>query len=495
MRRNTGFSVRIDKNEQTIAAVTRTGPGHWEVAELANAREGTAPPQSLAQAMARQSEAVTWLLPNDLARASVIQLPPVKGKELVRAVTGWIAREEKGQPGDYHVSWQVLPRSRDKSEDPRQTVSALHAELKEVQEQMSLPLARQVAPSRLLPSFMVLDRFFRLLRPTPENGQAWTLVFLGRHENFLLIARDDCLLMTRALPFDLSDGDERDQYVEQLATEVDRSAFFVRQGSHNSGLAHIVVTGDPDLTGPLTTALAGRTDVPAEIWNLADHFTWGERPVPTDALLPLMAAALSLESVPFNLLPEAKRNLLSPRLRRRLLVAAGTAGVALLPVLVVGSAVTARVQEGYLNRARQRLDVARTEAQDAAEIYKQQRLLISRQNHILDFRRERPDLQAILLEIGAMAPREVMFRDLRVSEDDLGKTRLLLTGESAAATSSQAQAAFLAFQKALESAPFLQVYTEPIKLEISGESNDNDGRPRTIFQMKFILVSEPTREG
>lgn len=495
MSKHTGYSVRIDKNEQTIAAVARTGPQAWEVAELANAREGTPPPQSLAHDMARQHEAVTWLLPNDLATAAVIPLPPLKGKELARAVTGWVAREEKGLPGDYAVSWSTLPRTKDKSEDPRQTVFALHAELKEIQEQMSLPLARQVTPARMLPSFMVLDRFFRLVQPAPTDDRAWTLVFLGRHENFLLIARNDCLLMTRALPFDLSDGDEREQYVEQLATEVDRSAFFVRQGSHNSGLARIVVAGDPLLTGSLAAALGDRTDIPAEVWNIADHFTWGERAVSAEALVPLMAAALSLETVPYNLLPEAKRSLLSPRTRRRLLVAAGTAGVALLPVIVVGSAVTAKVQEGYLNRARQRLDTARVEAQEAADIYKQQRLLLSQQNHIRDFRQERPDLEAILLRIGAMAPREVMFRDLRISEDDLGKTRLMLTGESEAATSSQAQAAFLAFQKALESAPFLQVYTEPIKLEISGESTDNEARPRTIFQMKFLLVSEPTREG
>jgi len=495
MKKKIGFSVRVDQQEQTLAAVSRSGPDSWNVDDLSTSKEGTKPPQQLLQPMVKNHESVTWLMPNDLATASVITLPPLKGKELTRAVTGYIARNEQGSAENFSISWNALASSGAKTENPRQLVFALYSEKKEINEQLGTPLALGIKPARMTTGFMVLDQFYRMTHPAGEITGALNLVFLGQHENFLVISRDDCPVLTRGLPFDLSEDGESEQYLDQLATEIDRSGFYVRQGEHSPSVAKIIVAGNPELADRLVNTLQIRSDIPAETWDISTHFQWGDRPIPSESFIPLMAAALSVEKFPYNLLPEIKRSFLGPKFRRRALVAAGSLAVALLPVLLLGGAVTAKVQEGYLEKANQRLDLARLEAEEAAEVYKKQRLLISQQNYIQTFLASRPDLESILLKIGSLAPAEVQFRDLRVNEDELGKTRLTITGESKAATSSQAHAAFIKFQQALEGSDFLVTYTEPIKLEINGESSGKDDNPRTVFRMKFLLITDQPEEG
>ncbi len=494
MKKGTGFSIRVDQSEQTHAAVRKTGPQSWEVLDLGTAREGTPLPRAFVQGVSQYPRASTWLIPNDLAQVGVLPLPQLKGKELTRAVLGWVAREEKANVDSFAVSWHALPRSETAKKYDRQQVFALYAEHKEIDVQLAGTTAQTAPPGRMLPPFMILDQFFRHTHPEGFPDGTWNLVYLGRHENFLVVGRQDCPLLTRALPFDLSEGHESDQYLDQLVTEIDRSGFYVRQTENSPEVAKIIVAGDPQLAARLVANLKNRTETPSETWDLAPYFSWGKREVSSESFIPLMAAALSLEPTPYNLLPEPKRSLLGPKARHRLLVATGSAAVALLPVILVGSTLTAKVQEGYLRKARERLDIARLDAQDAAEAYKKQRLQLTRQDYLTSFAASRPDLEAVLLEIGAMAPPEVRFRDLQITEDDLGKTRLILMGESGAPTSGQAQSAFIAFQKALDQAPFLETYMEPVRLEIDNDAHGTSDRPHTIFQLKYILVTDQSRE-
>ena len=170
--------------------------------------------------------------------------------------------------------------------------------------------------------------------------------------------------------------------------------------------------------------------------------------------------------------------------------------MALLPVILVGSTLTAKVQEGYLRKARERLDVARLDAQDAAEAYKKQRLQLTRAglSHL-----PLPPLGRIWKRCSSRSepwpPPRLRFRDLQITEDDLGKTRLLLMGESGAPTSGKAQSAFIAFQKApgTGSVPGNLHGTCP-----AGKSTtmptEHPIRPHTIFQLKYILVTDQNRE-
>lgn len=495
MNKSTGFSIRVDQQEQTLAAVGRADNGIWPVRELISARDGSIPPQELTQAMARNRDKVLWMMPNDLAKSAVIPLPQLKGKEMTRAVRGWVAREEQGVADDYSITWRVLPKTEDTDSELKQKVFVLYGEEAEVQDQIATPLAQTIMPGRMLPGFMVLDEFHRMTRGQEHESGSWNLVFLGTNEKFLLISSPHSPLLTRGLPFDLSEGAESDQYVQQLATEIDRSGFYVRQGDHSGGIVKTIVAGDPVLAAKLVDQLEIRSEVPAETWDTSKYFDWGHREIPCDAMIPLMAAAMSLDKSANNMLPDIKRSLVSPKARRKMLVAAGSVGLALLPVLVVGSAITAKVQEGYLKNARGRLDIARMEAGEAAEIYKRHRLLLSRQNYIQSFHEERPDLEAILSHLGAMAPSEVQFRDLRVTEDDLGQTKLTLTGWSEAPTSRRAHEAFLDFQEALDDSPLLESYMEPLRLAFDTNSATGLDRPQTVFQMKYMLVSKQNPEG
>jgi len=495
MKKRTGFGIRIDKQEQTVTAVSRLDQHTWTVEDLSNAREGSAPPRDLAQLMARNPQVVTWLLSNDLAKATVINLPLLKGREQARAVAGWVTRSEESTTDAFSLAWRPVGHVRNKSEAPQQNFFVLYARKKEIENQLAGELATAVQPGRMLPGFMVLDQFYRLAHPEKSHNGGLNLVFLGKHENFLVVSQKHCPILSRALPFDLSEGTEIENYVERLATEIERSGFCVRQGEHCPGIDKTIVAGDPALTSLLVHYLKSNSNTPAETWEIDKHFSWDERIIPPESFIPLMAAAISLEQSSYNLLPESRRGFFGPVFRRRALVAAGSLGIGLLPVLLVGSTLTARVQEGYLIKAKQRLETAREEAAEAAEIYKQQRLLLSRRDYIQSFRRQRPDLESILLRIGALAPAEIRFRNLEINEDDLGKTRLTLTGESRAPTSGAAQAAFLTFQKALEKVDFLETYTEPIKLEISGEDKDRGESPRTLFKLKYILVTDHAEEG
>lgn len=159
MKRSTGFGVRIDEHDQTLAAVAGSGQGTWTVTELSTAREGSTPPRALAQAMARQRQAVSWLMPNDLAKAAVFQLPLLKGKELTRAVEGWVAREEKGSAEDFSISWSPLALPMTGSDGPKQLIFALYAEKNDVNEHLSGSFAQSVKPARLLPGSWSLTNF------------------------------------------------------------------------------------------------------------------------------------------------------------------------------------------------------------------------------------------------------------------------------------------------------------------------------------------------
>jgi hypothetical protein len=480
----TGYGIRVDERENTLAATTPVEPGLWQVDELIMAKGGTLVPPSLLATMAKNGEGTTWLMPNDLAEPSLLKLPALKGKELQRAVEGTIARQEKADIEQFFLSWEALDPADGKQGGAGSQVFVLHARQEDIDAQMEHHLATSVVPGRLLPGFMILDQFFRFTRCDPLEDSAWTLVFLGQHENFLVMGNKDSVILTRPLPFDLNETEHDDQYIARLATEVERSGFFIQQGELGKGMDRILVAGDPDLVKRLVEALNERSGVPAESWDISRSFQWSEGEVPSSAYMPLMAAALSRRPSQYSLLPGTRRILFGPKTRRRAMVAACALGTALLPVLIIGSTVTAKIQESYLERARARLDIATVEAAEAAEIYRQQRLLQTQEEYLDRFHVQRPDLQEILMQVGAMAPQEILLRNLKISTDDMGKTRLTLVGESQAPTSSKAHAAFIKFQEALDQAPFLEKYTEPLQLEISGDNLSEQEDPPHQFQVE-----------
>lgn len=489
-----GYGIRVDRSGRTGACVERAGKTQWTVREATSVGAEDEFPSTCVRTMAKHPGQTTWIVPDDLVKSLLIALPPLKGKELARAVTGWVARMESKQPADLALAWRAIGAPRDAGGERRQDVCCLAAGQQDLQEQIASAAALQMQPGRMLPGFAVLDQFYRLAGPQRDELAGWALVYLGPQENVLTIASSECLLLTRMLPFDHT-GQGTEQYLARLSTEIERSRFFVRQGAKSPETQKVIVCGQPALAARLVALLTAEGSVPAVHWQAEDHFRRDGTAVDPGLLLPLAAAALSLEKPAYNLLPAPRTSLLGPTVRRRALVGIGAAAVAAVPLLVVGSLVTARIQSAYLQKARQRLEVAQGEARQAAEVYRAHRLLTARQACLTWLRQERPDLQGMLLQLAALAPAPITFDDLRIWEGEDGNVRVHLSGDSGGDSSAAAQRAFLEFQQALTTSTFLRGFREPRVLELKTVNEAGREAPQTLFSMDLELAPRTVQEG
>lgn len=488
-----GFAVRVSKAGQVGVCLSRAGDALWQVEDLNVGSAETGLPDGCTRTMARHSGLTTWVLPDDQVRSLLITLPPLKGKELARAVVGWVARMENKPPAELALAWRPLGQVRDVGGELRQDVCCSVMGQADLQAQIAMAAGMQVQPGRMLPAYGILDQFYRLAGPQAKELSGWALVYLGKEENFLTIASTESLLLNRMLPFD-HNGDGQDQYLARLATEIERSRFFVRQGVKNPDMQKVIVCGDPELAGRLVALLGAEGTIPAVHWAAEEHFTVQGGKADPGLLIPLAAAALSLEKPAYSLLPTPKASLLGPAGRRRALVGAAAAAVGLVPLLVVGSLLTARIQGGYLQKAQQRLTTAQDQARQAADVYKAHRLLTARRA-CLDWLQEgRPDLQGMLLQLAALTPGPITFDDLRIWEGEDGNVRIHLSGDSGGESAAAAQRTFLDFQAALSGSAFLQGFREPRVLELKTVTNQGKTDPQTLFSLDLELAPRTAEE-
>ena len=489
---NRGLS--IDVRGEAIVAVAATGGhgGHWQLDALQTVSTGQRPGSALASALAETDRRALLLLPNDRAGTAVTALPRLKAAELKRAVAGWVARETGTKPEETAVSWRSLPVRGGGGRT--QDVFMVHARREELRRQAAAALPWGLKLEQALPLCLVLDEFYRLAGPDAGALRSWNLVFVGGSTNFLCVSTAESLLLVRPLPGDLSQGERPDEYLDRLATEVERSVFFARQTEASPEIERLVVCGDPTLAGGLVARLDRDSSIPAVHWSLPDHFTY-ERPLPPDLMLPAAAAALACGDLRYNLLGDTRRRVLGTRGRRRLLVAGTATGAALLPLLLVGGLVTARVQERYLLDARTHLDEARERADAAATVYARERLLLSREDHILRFTASERDLEGVLKRLAAVTPPEVVYLDLQVL-DRGDRVFLHLAGESVAPALADAQRAFMQFQAALDGNPALKSRGEPRRLEIFEKDDKGVERKKVEFGLEYEVVPRTTaKEG
>ncbi len=492
MSKEQGFSLHRVEDTLVGIGVSARNAGRWQVDTVTRRPLGEDLPDDLARAMTRDVDGVTWLLPDADVASSLAALPRLKGRELRRAIEGWVARKEGGQPGQWALSWRVLADGPLHTGKDQQCVFALHAPREAVDAQIAAAEPWDIRPGRMLPPSMILDQLFR--RVGDRDGvDVWNLVYIGADTSFLCVASRSCLLLTRPLPHDLSGGTDPEEYLERLATEVDRSVLFARQTEGSPEVDRIVICGDADLSSKLALRLADVSNVPTVHWALNDLFEWDGRDIPTDLLIPMAAAALSTLPIDFNLLPAVGRRLLGPRSRRRLIVGAMSAAAALVPVLIVGGMLTGAVQDRYLQDAREQLVVARERADDAARIYDRHRMLLARQTHLDAAQNIRGDLEGVLLQLAAVTPAEVTYRDLQVI-DKPERTMLYLTGESSAGSSAVAQAAFMRFLAALDGSSFLASQGEPRYLQITEQDDQGTIRKTVIFSLDYELVANDAKE-
>lgn len=438
--------------------------------------------------MARATAPVTWLLTGDEAGMSHLGMPRLRGKALKLAFTGGLARDEGGRPEDWYVTWQSLSSVGGRRGNDRQPYVLYHAARDLVEQKKQEAAAWDVELRRVLPDHLALDLFYRTYGPSHGEHAVWNLVFVGQKQHFLCVSTSDAQLLIRNLPANLSETVDDHEYLQQLATEIDRSTFFARQTEHSPDVEKIIVCGDPRVAGPLVGVLAEASSIPAVHWPIEEMFQWGLNEQQPDDLVTLAGAVLALDKIPFNLLPAGGRLQLSRSLRRRLLVAAGTCAAAVVPLLLVGGVVTARVQASYLARAESRLAEAQEKAHAAERAYEAQRVLLSRENTIRRFARTRPDFESVLLRLARITPPEVVFKSLQIREQANGRFRLDLRGESQALTGARAQGAFLEFVAALDGCGFLKRVGESRLMKMIPGAGDEEQGKTTVFQLDLEWV-------
>lgn len=490
-RRARGHAVAIVRDQWTAVSVTPTAPDRWRLERCE--RHSDALPSDLVRDLKRDPARLAWLLAADDVSMALTPLPRLRRRELARAVAGWVARKEGGDPNDWVLSWRVLPDGL--ADDGRQEVYLAYAARSLIDREATAAQRLGLVPGVMLPPALLLDQLFRRVHRGPDAPRLWSLVFIGEHTSTICVANRACLLLARTLSRDLAEGLGDDEYVQRLVTEVDRSVFFARQTEGAAGVDRIVITGDEALAPRLQASLKERSELASDLWPLTSVIDPMGHTVGADDQLLMAAAALACGEVAENLALASSRAWLGPQTRRRLLVAAGTAGVALIPLLAIGGLVTSRVQEHYLAGARERLVTATERAEVAAAVYERQRLLNARVAHLQRFTTERPDVAAVLAGLSAITPPEVRFRDLQVV--DRGDRVLLhLSAESTAGTVTAAQQAFLTFHERLGASAYLRPIGEPRQLQITEQDQEGRARKAVIFSLDYELIGVRTaREG
>ncbi len=490
MKSKRGYGVQRQGTSRLVVEVGREARGRWTVGRLERLAEGREPSPALARGMARDPGALAWLLDDTEARSSVFGLPPLKGRALERAVAGIVARSEGGSAEAWALGCQLLgPRPGGQAgaaAERLHDVFVLYAARQVVDAQLADAAAWGTPPGVMLPAHLALDLLYRRHGPGHGEHQAWNLVFIGREASYLCISTREHLLLTRRLPQDLSRGADKGEYLGRLATEIERSIFFARQTERSPHVEQIIVCGDHDVAPRLVERLQQQGLAPSLHWEIESLFVWGPHVPEPDDLPAAAAALLACEGVHLNLLSRGAHRGLSASSRRRVLVGAGAVGLAAVPLLLVGGLVTARIQGQYLEKARGRLVEAQARATRAEAAYREQRVLMAREERIAGYVAARPDLESVLRRVAVLAPSSVVFKSLRVSEHETGGLRLHIDGESIAGTGAAAQAGFVEFLEALRASDVAIVKGEPRTMHIKpGDTQDRS--ERTVFSLELGL--------
>ncbi len=487
-RKDLSYALAAMDGGYRAVAVRPVGEARWRVEHWE--RGASAPlPAGWVRELNASDGRVAWLLAEDDVTCAMTPLPRLNRRELNRAVAGWVARKEGGQPADWSLSWRQLGAAREG--DGRQNFYLAYA-AKSVTDRESAAAAKlAVRPGLMLPPSLLLDQLFRRAGRDLDALKVWNLVFIGEHASILCVANRECLLLSRTLPRDVAAAVSDAEYLERLVVEVDRSGFFARQAEGVANVDRIVVCGEAGLAADLVAKLGADSATPVEHWPLTEIIDPRQhRPTATEQLL-LAAAALAGETVDYNLAPARERRWLDAQSRRRVMLAVGTAAAALVPILSAGALVTSRVQQHYLEEARTRLAVASEHAESAAAIYERQRVLRAREEHLERFGAERPDLAAVLLHLAAVTPPQVRYRDLQIIAGQ-DRIRLHLTAESTAATVTEAQQAFLKFHGALGASAILRSLGEPRQLQITEQDQAGQVHKAVLFSLDFELARAAT---
>ena len=440
-----------------------------------------------------RSREVTLLLPNEKVLLLEARLPEsLKGKELEKAILG-LAHRERGRPAaGWEMEWRPRLGQPERSPDGKREIVALLSEndlLRPLRERLA---AWDVEPARVLPDALALDGLLRreLSRlPGVEPG-AWSVVYIGEDERFLLLGDEHDALLYRRLPGDRSGGADPEQYQQRLLTEIERSHMSVRQVRREAHVRKVHLAGTDPVLEKLREGLSGRGGLEVAAWEAERRFTRGGQAAPASLLLMLAGASLGFEARTLTLKRPPRETVSARTLRNWSAAAALGLAVAGLPLLAGGALWTRLVQERTLAEQSARIPAAAREARDAALGYLRHRAVLGREAVLAAHGAGAPDLAGMLSDLALRTPAGVSLTGLGLERDDAGRHQLRIEGESRGASSAAAQNAFLRLRANLESSRHLTGGGEPSHLEIRQGQGEETGTSIVRFRLEYRLREE-----
>ncbi len=349
--------------------------------------------------------------------------------------------------------------------------------------------ARGLCAQRLVPQSLALGALNRLL-PPPATPGLTGILWLEQDSGLCVVADAKGWVFDRQMSLkyardSLGTGDtpdavswmeEEHRYVERVATELERTFFYVQRHLELGDVQRFVVGGShPDLE-VITGALQVNLDLPAE--SLSELDLGLDRPTPLQAAAALGAATLPRAALAANLLP---LDVCAPRLvtrARRGLVAALAVAV-VLGALILGQAIwRLHAVGGELERVRaeaarwqpergrlQRLESERSKANRIHEV-----------NAL--FERAEPPWTALLMVIGASLPEQLFAKRIHMQPDADG-WRIELVIETDGLPEVEATTAVTQFRDRLTALELFQI------LESAPLAFDRDGGSETALRFRL----------
>lgn len=457
------------------AKVVRGEESPYEVEWLDTLRGDNPAQSSHWRDLCKQPRQTQLLLPSDAVTLLQLRLPELKPDELTQALIGTIVAQKGGAPEHWIIDHQRRPRDPGDGERPA-PVAALCLERATLPPLLAPLVALEFRPARALPGAVALHDLLRgeIAEREEQPAGLWNLVHVGREERFLVIGDASGPRLLRKLPQDLSEGGEREEYVDRLFTEVERSSFFARQGDTGGTVSHVFVAGDPALADPLQARLAASDGPACERWRPEELFAVEGAAASWEFLLPLAGAASLLGGPLFNLMPRRRSGARARTTRRYLAYGGVAACLALLPLLGVGGFSTRRVQEDVLRRQDRQLNESRRVAEDVARAYVRNLKLLDRRNTLNQRGRPNRDIAPMLRDLARRLPDAVHLEDLELLRAEDGAYALTLHGECRGRTAELAQSRFLDLHAALDGSPYLLGARDPVTIEISSRTQHAD---------------------
>jgi len=487
IRRTEAYCLAPHADGFLALSLGRAEPGGYRVnwlEILPAGRPGAAPHW---RELTRASRRLLLLLPNDSCQLFHARLPEMKPDLQRLAVAGLLQKQRGGGPEQWSVD--VRRREGSKGADGRWLVTGLALERPALHKLLQPLAGGDLHPGLGLPQALALDALLRReLRAADSGGGAWNLVFLGREERFLVIGDAAGPLLVRALPADLSGGTDRVEYLERLATEIERSHFFAQQGDQGTRVQRVLVCGDPEMAEPLALRLTKADALAAEHWQPEQYFKVESAAASWEFLPVLAGAVAAFEGALFAIMPRRRQDGTLWRLRRYAFTGSAAFCLGLLPLVGGGSEITRRLQAQVLAQQTLQLEQGRLAAEAAARDYIKQVGLLARQAQLDRYTPAQTPLGPLLRDIAARLPGPVQLVDLDVVREETGIYCVIVRGESRGRTSEQAQAAFLQFHAALTGTPYLEGGAEPVFLQIDGERDDEGSQSRVSFELRYRLA-------